>query len=433
MAKLTQTLSDIQIRNWVAKGEPIARSDGDGLTFTLSKAGTATWVLRYRLGKGRRRELSIGNYPDIGLSAAREKARALRVQIDEGRDPAIEKQERKTRALAEWSLLDLVNDYREKCLTPANFAAGTIKYRNYDYDQVIIPKLGARPVTRITSLDIVGLLSGGNRTWCLTKRLLTSISQLFDHACGLQIIPANPCVGIKIRSIKGTRPPVRRRVMLEEEDLRSLLPDIDFIGEENALAFRILLATCVRGVELAKAKKEHVYFDRAAWWVPDESVKTRKGFLVPLVPAVANWFRRLIELSGDSDYVLPARTERRRRRVGGDTHVAETTLWAAIQRAFDRGDIDIQRFTPHDTRSTAKGHMRNMGISKDISEIALNHTLKGMEAIYDVREEIPERRDALEKWTAFLIACETGAPSPMGAKVLPFRPSGPSIYPRTGS
>jgi hypothetical protein len=41
---------------------PLARSDGGGLTFTLSKAGTAAWVLRYRTG-GRARELTIGNFP----------------------------------------------------------------------------------------------------------------------------------------------------------------------------------------------------------------------------------------------------------------------------------------------------------------------------------------------------------------------------------
>ena len=49
--------------------------------------------------------------------------------------------------------------------------------------------------------------------------------------------------------------------------------------------------------------------------------------------------------------------------------------------------------------------MRNMGISREISEIALNHALRGMEAIYDVREEIPERREALEMWAAFLSEC----------------------------
>lgn len=90
--------------------------------------------------------------------------------------------------------------------------------------------------------------------------------------------------------------------MLFEEELRALLPDIDLIGIENALAFRILLATCVRGIELAKAKKEDVYLDRGQWWIPDESVKTRNGFLVPLVPAVVEWFQELIEMSGESDY-----------------------------------------------------------------------------------------------------------------------------------
>ena len=103
--------------------------------------------------------------------------------------------------------------------------------------------------------------------------------------------------------------------------------------------------------------------------------------------------------------------ERRRRRHGGDIHVGSTTLWAAITRAFERGDIEIRRFTPHDTRSTAKGHMRNMGISREISEIALNHVLQGMEAIYDVREEIPERRIALERWANYIVGCESYRPS----------------------
>jgi integrase len=195
--------------------------------------------------------------------------------------------------------------------------------------------------------------------------------------------------------------------MLNEQELRTLLPDIDDIGTENALAFKILLATCVRSVELTKARKEHFNFERATWWVPDQSVKTRTGFLVPLAPTVLKWFEELFALAGESEWVLPARTERRIRNQG-DTHVSETTLWAAITRAFERGDIEIRRFTPHDTRSTAKGHMRNMGISREISEIALNHALKGMEAIYDVREEIPERRIALEKWAAFIVDCETG-------------------------
>lgn len=146
MAKLTNLLSDIQIRNWIAKGTTAAKSDGDGLTFTLSPAGTAAWVLRYRIGKSRRREITIGNYPDISLSIAREKARSYRVAIDEGRDPAIEKQEEKSRMQAAWTMRELLTDYREKCLVEPAFASNTIRYRNYDYDQVVLPFLGTRPV-----------------------------------------------------------------------------------------------------------------------------------------------------------------------------------------------------------------------------------------------------------------------------------------------
>jgi len=419
--KITHLLTDIKIRNWISKGDALARSDGDGLTFTLSAAGTATWVLRYRIGKGRRKELTLGNYPDISLAMAREKSRVARVAVDEGRDPALEKQEEKARSLAAWLIRDLLNDYREKCLVPAAFAANTIKYRNYDYDQVVLPALGARHVERIASADIVSMLFECNRTWTITKRILTSVSKLLDHACGLRIISSNPCAGIRLSALKGSRPPVRKRVMLTEEELKTLLPGIEFIGDENAMAFRILLATCVRGIELAKARKEHVFLNEGYWWVPDENVKTRTGFVVPLVPVVVEWFRALFEWSGNSEFVLPARHERRRRNVGGDTHVAPTTLWAAITRAFDRGDISITKFTPHDTRSTAKGHMRNMGISREISEIALNHKLRGVEGIYDVREEIPERREAMTKWADFIVACEAGVPSLNAPTLLQFR------------
>lgn len=405
----------------MSQRKAVARSDGDGLTFTLSDSGTATWVLRYRLGirhngQAVRRELTIGNYPDISLREARVLAAKHRAAIDAGEDPATDKQIGKTQARSDWTVRELVRDYQSKILVKPRYAAKTITYRKADYKQVILPQLGSRMVSSVTSTDIVEMLVAAKRSWTISKRILTSASMVFDHACGQMLIPANPCTGIRLSAVLGPRPQVRQRVMLQEDELRVLLPDIDIIGIENALAFRILLATCVRGIELARAEKEHLFLDRGVWWIPDESVKTRKGFLVPIVPAVTTWFEALINLSGESIYLLPARQERRRRNHHGDTHVGATTLWAAFRRAFDRQDIPIRQFTPHDTRSTAKGHLRNMGVSREISEIALNHTLKGMEAIYDVREEIPERRQALAMWADFLIACETGAPSPQASK-----------------
>nr|WP_137839918.1 site-specific integrase [uncultured Aquabacterium sp.] len=409
MARRGNLLDDVQIRRWIAKGAAIARSDGDGLTFTLSSAGTATWVLRYRVSGVRRKEITLGNYPDLTLAAARKLARERRVDVDQGKDPAADKKVLKMRTQMAWTVRELISDYKEKKLTTPPLAEGTVYYRKWDLDKIIGPKLGSMEVRHVTPADIVHVIESSKRSWTICKRLLTSAKLLFAHACGKRLINVNPCVGIDLTALMGARPPIRKRVMLTEDELRALLKDISDIGVENGLAFRILLATCVRSIELAKARWEHIDFELGTWWVPAESVKTRTGFLVPITPTVAEWFKSLQCLSGDSPWVLPARTDRRRKRVG-DTHVGKTTLWAAITRAFDRGDIDVRRFTPHDTRSTAKGHMRNMGIPNDITEIALNHALKGMEAVYDVREEIPERRQALEKWAAFIEACETGRP-----------------------
>lgn len=416
MALRGNLLDDLQIRRWIAKAEATARSDGDGLTFTLSSGGTAAWILRYRVGGARRKEITLGNYPDLSLAAARRMARELRVGVDQGKDPAAQKKVEKMRTAMAWTVRQLIDDYKAKKLTTPPMAEGTVYYRKWDLDKIVLPKLGSMEVRNVTPGDIVHVIESSKRSWTICKRLLTSTKLLFAHACGKRLIDVNPCVGIDLTALMGARPPIRKRVMLTEDELRLLLKDIDDIGLENGLAFRILLATCVRSIELAKARWEHIDVKRSTWWVPDESVKTRSGFLVPITPTVASWFEKLRALAGDSPWVLPARTERRRRRLG-NTHVGKNTLWAAITRAFDKGQIDVRRFTPHDTRSTAKGHMRNMGISNEITEIALNHKLKGMEAIYDVREEIPERRLALERWAAFIDACETGKPW----KVMPLR------------
>lgn len=418
----TNKLNDLQLRRFISAGQPVAISDGGGLTFTLSKSGTASWVLRYRHG-GKRKEFTIGNYPDTPLSAARLEARSLRARIDTGADPAADKRETKTRSMAAWTIEQLVEDFRAKMLTPEFLSKGAIYYRTLDIDQVVLPKLGKRKVTDITSIDVVHTLKQIDRTWLMTKRMLTTISKIMDHACGLTIIPANPCTGIKLTALMGARPPVKPRTMLTQQELAKLLSSADeVLSRENALALMVLLATCVRGGELAKAKKEHIDLGTGSWWVPDENVKTRAGFLVPLAPAVVEWMRELIALSGESIWLLPARRQDRIQKEG-DVHVGRTTLWAAINRCFQRNDLDIRRFTPHDTRSTAKGHMRNMGISREISEIALNHKLKGMEGVYDVREEIPERRHALALWADFLMACAGGTKPPEvhGAKVIQLR------------
>lgn len=187
--------------------------------------------------------------------------------------------------------------------------------------------------------------------------------------------------------------------MLSEADLRLLFKEIDTLNTPNSLCLKILLATCVRTNELTKAKWTDVDLTHGTWFVHDENTKTRAGFLVPLAQPVVNWFTELKGLAGGSEYVLPARIANKRSRPTIDPR----TLWAALERAYENKRLTVTKFTPHDTRSTAKGHMLNMGIPNHVTELALNHVIQGMTGIYDVRKEIPEKRDALNKWADYLV------------------------------
>ncbi|KFG99033.1 integrase [Burkholderia paludis] len=419
MPRIHHALDDVQIRHWVSKGEPVAKADGDGLTFTLSASGTAAWVLRYSRGK-RRRELTIGNYPDMSLAAARKAARSFRVEIDKGEDPAADKKTEKARTAVALTVRQLCDDYTEKAMV--SLAKGSAYNRNWDIEKMVKPNLGSLEARKVTAADIIYMLENSKKSWIVCNRVLTTVTVLFDHAIGKRAVETNPTSGIKLRALLGEPPPVRKRLMLAKDELQVLLPGIDEkIGRDNGLMFRILLSTCVRTSELVKAKKEHFDLKRGTWWIPPQNLKAGVGSLVPLAPIVMGWIEDLIALSGDSEWLLPARCGKRRKL--GDTHIGKTTLWAAITRAFESSKLEMRRFTPHDTRSTAKGHMRNMGVSREISEIALNHKVKGVEGIYDVREEIPERRAAMALWAAFVSNCCDGT-EPQGgneSNVIPLR------------
>lgn len=379
---------------------PLAKSDGEGLTFTLSKSGTATWVLRYRYG-GRSKELTIGNYPDIGLSDARKYAREKRAEIDSGSDPAFNKRKSKASVLKDWSVAELIEDYRGKILQ----GLSTSTQRSYGRNLIRIQsKLGTYPVSKIESQDIVGLLEQVGATWSESVMLLTTVKMLFRHAAGKRLIPMNPCSGVELSAIMGRRPAVRRRLMLTEAELRQLFSAT--MRPENLLAVKILLGTAVRSAELFSAKWDEIDIEKGVWTVP--TTKTGLGMQIPLSIPVLDWFKELKLLSIGSKFVLPARAESRRERFGGDAYINPNTIGSAIDFWLAEHSPEVRRFTPHDLRSTAKSHMRQLGVSRETSEMCLNHKLSGVEGIYDIHTYFEERKAALAKWGDYLKQIESG-------------------------
>jgi integrase len=401
-------LTDAAIRSMIRTSEPAAKADGDGLTITVSAAGTVAWVLRYYFA-GRRRELAIGRYPDIGLAAARRLASEARGRIQQGIDVARAKQADKVRAAGAMTVRELVADYSSKVL--AGLAMNTIKQRTYHIDTHILPRLGALPVRDVTPDDAVALIAavGVQRTPHVAADVLITLSAIFKHGTARRVVTTSPTTGIVASAICGQPKPTRERLMLTTDELRVLLPVLPTIGMENALATKIILATCVRIGELARAEWAHVDLDAALWAIPDVNSKTRKGFVIPLPELAVDCFRQLEPLACGSRYVLPARRVGRHAAHGGDTHFECRTLNAVLLKLVDRLEGKVRRFSPHDLRSTARSHLGQLGVDLLVAERCLNHSLGGLVAVYDRGDYLEERRKALELWARFLEGCEKGA------------------------
>ncbi len=64
--------------------------DGDGLFLVVTKSGSASWIVRIQKS-GRRRDFGLGSAKKVPLTAARQRAAAIRVQVEAGLDPVLER------------------------------------------------------------------------------------------------------------------------------------------------------------------------------------------------------------------------------------------------------------------------------------------------------------------------------------------------------
>ena len=61
-------------------------------------------------------------------------------------------------------------------------------------------------------------------------------------------------------------------------------------------------------------------------------------------------------------------------------------------------DNSIPDVRPHDLRRTARTHVSMLGVSDEIGEVLLNHSKKGVTAVYNRNPYEKEKREALMAW-----------------------------------
>ena len=160
-------------------------------------------------------------------------------------------------------------------------------------------------------------------------------------------------------------------------------------GGDNLLLVRLLLALCVRKGELFAAPWKEFDLDGTTddgpvWHLPAGRSKTGAAQDIPLAPAVVGWLRTAQELAAGSEWVFPAR---RRDKRGRYKHVGMDTLNVALGRVKH----ELEPFTIHDFRRTARTQLAELGVAPHVAELCLNHKPKGVEAIYNRHTYFAER------------------------------------------
>lgn len=119
MPKRIPPLTELQIRNAKPQTKEVKLFDGGGLFLSVSPSGGKLWRLKYRFG-GHEKKLSMGAFPAVSLSAARQKREDAKELIAQGIDPS---EWKKNENLASITFKDLALDWlalQENAWTPGH-------------------------------------------------------------------------------------------------------------------------------------------------------------------------------------------------------------------------------------------------------------------------------------------------------------------------
>ena len=349
-----------------------------GLGLRISSAGRKSWFVMYRHA-GRLRRYTIGTYPALGLTHARDKAKELMHESAMGNDPATDKQVNRGAP----TFGEVAAQYIE-LYAKTNKKSWEGDQRMLDHD--LLPKWKNVKAQDIKRRDIISLLDTiVLRAPIQANRILALLSKIFNWAISRDLIEANPCTAIK-------RPSKENQVdrMLSDDEIVIFWDGLTTasMSEPTRLCLKLQLVTAQRKGEIVIAEWSEFDLTNGWWTIPSEKAKNNLSHRVPLSVLAIQLLEQVKMLSGDSRWLFPS--------TKGDKPVLDTSIDHALHK--NEAKFAIPPFTPHDLRRTAASHMTGMGVPRLTVSKILNHSESGITAVYDRHSYDQEKRQALNLW-----------------------------------
>jgi integrase len=386
-------LSDLAIRKAKPQPVPYKVFDGDGLYVVVTPNGGRWWRYDYRHG-GKRKTISLGVYPDVKLAGARERLRAARALVADGRDPSqVRKLDVRQKRNAARNTFELVaGEWLDKHRT--KFAAATVTKIDWLFKGYLFPQIGARPIGEIEPPELLAALQriearGRHETAHRTKQIA---GQVFRYGIATGRAARDPSA-----DLRGALTPVittHHAAVTEPAAVGALLRAIEgFRGSFPVWqALRLAPLVFVRPGELRKAEWTEIDLDDALWRIPAERMKARNPHLVPLSRQAVTVLRELRPLTGRGRYVFPSNRTNAR-------PMSDNTLNACLRRL----GYETTEMTAHGFRTLASTRLNELGFRSDLIERQLAHVEKdSVRAAYNRAEWLADRRRMMQAWANYL-------------------------------
>lgn len=394
MARIVKPLTDREIKSAKPESNNVTLRDGDGLYLLIRPTGTKTWYMDYyRPTTGKRANISLGIYPLISLSAAREKRREIRSLVMDGIDPKLHYFDEKIK-----SQIELNNEFahvaglwfeQKKKKISENYSKQVWIFLN-DY---VFPEIGKIPVTKISPPYVIEVMKkiASRFSDDFALRLCSLINQIMTYAVNTGLVQYNPLAGINAAF---TAEPAQAMATIEHKELKSFLSDALNVktNQINKLALMWQLHTMTRPAEAVSVLWDEIDLINKVWTIPSHKMKKKRDHHVPLTDQAIAILDQVKPYSKNRDYVFASLSK-------PNVPISKGTVNRIIGKTDFKG-----RIVAHGFRSLASTTLNELtDYRPDLIDECLAHMVRGQtESRYNRAKYIEQRRPIMCWWSEFI-------------------------------
>jgi integrase len=358
------------------------------------RAGSAFYVVQYRIGSKQRRE-SLGDIRKTDLEQARKNARIRFAQVELGIDPIAERDKLEASQKADGLTFKLLfEDYLAERKDKQRASTHNAAKRYFEKHWAPLHRRAAHTIDRATVASLVrDIARDHGRT--AAARARGNLSALFAWAMREGVISANPVVGTNDPA-EGIEP--RDRVLAPEE-LKAIWKQCR--EDDFGRIVRLLLLTACRRDEIGGLSWPELDLETGKMLLPKERTKSGRPLALTLPDAARSILKAAPRRAG-RDLVFG----------GGKAGFSawSYSILSLNSRIIEASGRALAPWRIHDLRRTVRTGMGKIGVKPHIAELVLNHTghKAGIGGVYDHYDYEPEITEALAKWEQHLLAIVDG-------------------------